>query len=99
VRLDDHFLIYSTDRALGPVDVVVYPWDVSIALTEPQDSALNHIGAEILSIARVGNRARVRVGNVTAELTAASADRLELAPGLPVVATFKATATRLLPHA
>jgi molybdate transport system ATP-binding protein len=98
VRLDDNFLVYSTDRAVGPVDVVVYPWDVSIALLEPQDSALNHIGAEIASIARVGNRARVRVGSVTAELTAASAERLELETGLPVVATFKATATRLLPH-
>jgi molybdate transport system ATP-binding protein len=98
VRLEDYFTIFSADRASGPVDVIVYPWDVSISLTEPQDSALNHIGAEILSISRVGNRARVRVGSVTAELTAASATRLELEPGVPVVATFKATATRLLPR-
>jgi molybdate transport system ATP-binding protein len=98
VRLDDHYVVYSADRAAGPVDVVVYPWDISVALMEQPDSALNHVGAEILSISRVGNRARVRIAGLTAEITAASAARLELEPGVPVVAAFKATATRLLPR-
>jgi molybdopterin-binding protein len=37
------------------------------------------------------------VGPVTAEVTAASAERLALAPGEAVVASFKATAARLVP--
>jgi molybdopterin-binding protein len=42
---------------------------------------------------------KVRVGPLTAELTAASTARLGLAPGQVVVASFKATATRLVPLA
>jgi molybdopterin-binding protein len=45
---------------------------------------------------RLGNRARVRVGPLVAEISASSADRLGLREGEVVVATFKATATRLL---
>jgi molybdate transport system ATP-binding protein len=98
VQLDDGSSIYSTDSAVGPVDVIVYPWDIALALSEQPDSALNHLGAEIATVSRVGNRARVRLGSLTAEVTAASADRLGLAAGVPVVAAFKATATRVLPR-
>ena len=45
----------------------------------------------------VGNRVRVRLGGVTAEVTAASAERLGLRVGESAVATFKATGTRLVP--
>jgi hypothetical protein len=34
---------------------------------------------------------------VVAEITAASAERLDLRPGVTVTASFKATATRLFP--
>jgi molybdopterin-binding protein len=44
----------------------------------------------------VGNRMRVRVGPVTAEVTAASAERLRLREGDAVVASFKATGVRLV---
>jgi molybdate transport system ATP-binding protein len=98
VRLDGHTTIYSTDEIFGPVDVVVYPWDVSLALAEHADSALNLIAGEVLSVARIGNRVRVRLEAMTAEVTARSADRLGLRPGAHVVASFKATATRLLPR-
>jgi molybdopterin-binding protein len=40
---------------------------------------------------------RVRVGPLTAEVTASSAERLALASGGKVYATFKATGTRLVP--
>jgi molybdopterin-binding protein len=40
---------------------------------------------------------RVRLPFLTAEITAASAERLELRPGEHVVASFKATQARLLP--
>ena len=46
---------------------------------------------------RLGNRVRVRVGPLTAEVTSVSADRLGLAEGQVAVASFKATGTRLLP--
>jgi molybdopterin-binding protein len=45
----------------------------------------------------VGNRVRVRVGPLTAEVTSASAERLRLSSGGAVYATFKATGTRLVP--
>ena len=99
VRLDTGEIVYSTDPALGEVGVVVYPWDVSIGRVHADDSALNLIHGVIGSVSRVGNRVRVRVGPVTAEVTAASAERLDLAHGGVAVASFKATGTRLLPLA
>ncbi len=45
----------------------------------------------------VANRVRVRVGPLTAEVTAESAARLELARGGVAYASFKATGTRLVP--
>jgi molybdate transport system ATP-binding protein len=98
VRLDDRTTIYSTDETFGAVDVIVYPWDVSLALRRRPDSALNHVTGEVLSVSRVGNRVRIRLDAMTAEVTTRSAERLELRPGAHVVASFKATATRLLPR-
>ena len=98
VRLAGGATVYSTDEASGPVSVLVYPWEVSLGLEPADDSALNHLRGPVISLAPVGNRVRVRVGELTAEVTAASAERLGLALGRPVVASFKATATRLLPR-
>lgn len=97
VVLDTGVDIVSTDEADGPVGVVVHPWEISISRSETADSALNHLRAPIESIVPVGNRRRVRVGPLTAEVTAASAERLGLKEGEVVVAAFKATATRLTP--
>ena len=97
VRLADGTCLYSTDEASGPVGAVVYPWDVSLAREHSGDSALNVLHADVGSIVEVGNRVRVRVGPLTAEVTAASAERLQLAAGGAVYATFKATGTRLVP--
>jgi molybdopterin-binding protein len=97
VELRDGARIYSTDDAAGDVGVVVYPWDVSLAREHAEDSALNVVRGEIGSVVEVGNRVRVRIGDLTAEVTAASAERLELARGGRVYATFKATGTRLVP--
>jgi ABC-type sulfate/molybdate transport systems ATPase subunit len=99
VRLDTGEIVYSTDAAEGDVGVVVYPWDVSIGRIHADDSALNLIRGEIASVSHVGNRVRVRVGPLTAEVTAASAERLELARGGVAIASFKATGTRLVPLA
>ena len=77
--------------------MAVYPWDVSLSHGVPDDSRLNHVTAAVASVAPLGNRVRVQVGPLVAEITAASAERLELRPGVPVTATFKATASRLFP--
>jgi molybdate transport system ATP-binding protein len=97
VALDSGFTAWSADTATGPVNLAVYPWDVSLGHTTDDDSRLNHLTAPIVSIAPLGNRVRVHVGPVVAEITAASAERLGLRPGLPVTASFKATAARLFP--
>ena len=88
--------VYSTDEAEGAVGVVVYPWDVLLAREHSDDSALNVLQSAIGSVAEIGNRVRVRVGPLTAEVTSASAERLELARGGAIYATFKATGTRLI---
>ena len=95
VVLDGGLEIVSTDEAYGPVGVLVQPWEIAISRLETGDSAQNHVRAPIESIVPVGNRRRVRVGPLTAEITAASAERLSLKEGEVVVAAFKATATRL----
>ncbi|HEY8842554.1 MAG TPA: ABC transporter ATP-binding protein [Gaiellaceae bacterium] len=97
VRLESGELVYSTDPGAGNVGVVVYPWDVSIGRVHTDDSAMNLIRGEIASVVHLGNRVRVRVGPLTAEVTAASAERLELARGGSAFVSFKATGTRLVP--
>jgi molybdate transport system ATP-binding protein len=97
VRLESGELLYSTDSASGEVGVVVYPWDVSVGRAHVDDSALNLVHGEVGSLVQVGNRVRVRIGPLTAEVTGASAERLELARGGTVFASFKATGTRLVP--
>ena len=97
VRLETGERLFSTDTAAGEVGVVVYPWDVSVAREHADDSALNVVRGEIGSVFEVGNRVRVRIGPVTAEVTASSSKRLELARGGVAYASFKATGTRLVP--
>jgi len=96
VLLDAGPTVYAADIVSGRTEVVVYPWDVSLAREAPDDSALNHLRDEIVSVTALGNRARVRLRNLTAEVTTASAERLRLVPGEHVVASFKATQVRLL---
>jgi molybdate transport system ATP-binding protein len=88
--------LFSVDRAEGPVGVVVYPWEVLVGRTHEPDSALNVIEGEIRSLVHVGNRVRVRIGDLTAEVTEASAQKLGLEVGTRAVASFKATGTRLV---
>jgi molybdate transport system ATP-binding protein len=88
--------VFSTDLAHGEVGVVVYPWEISVSREPSHDSALNVLRGDIGSVVEVGNRVRVRVGPITAEVTTSSAARLELARGGVAYATFKATGTRLV---
>ena len=97
VVLDGGGSMYSADGGEGRVGLAVYPWEVSLARAESPDSAVNHIRGEVRSLVVLGNRVRVRVGPLTAEITTGSAERLELREGEAVVASFKATASRLVP--
>ena len=79
----------------------VYPWEITLepAGTPAHGSALNRLDAKVVSVTEVGNRARVGLlagQPLAAEVTGESAARLGLAPGTSVVATWKATATRLV---
>jgi ABC-type sulfate/molybdate transport systems ATPase subunit len=98
VALDGGLSLWSADAATGAVNVAVYPWDVSVGSHVPDDSRMNHVSAAVVSVAPMGNRTRVRVGPIVAEITAASAERLDLRPGRAAVASFKATAARLFPR-
>ena len=96
VALDAGFTAFSTDRASGRVALAVYPWEVAVARDMPDDSAVNHVRAPITSLVSLGNRVRVRIGPLTAEITAQSRERMELREGDVVIASFKATGARLL---
>jgi ABC-type sulfate/molybdate transport systems ATPase subunit len=89
-------LIRSTDPAEGDAVAIVYPWEVTVSVMPPDDSAQNHIFGVVASLVPVGNRIRARIGPLTAELTADSSERLGLEVGVTAVASFKATATKLL---
>jgi molybdate transport system ATP-binding protein len=97
VVLDDGTTLYSTDFRTGRVGVAVYPWEVTVSADVPVDSALNRVRGLITSLVTVDNRVRVRIGPLTAETSRESAERLGLHEGAHAVASFKATATRLLP--
>ncbi|HEV8180382.1 MAG TPA: ABC transporter ATP-binding protein [Gaiellaceae bacterium] len=96
ITLDSGKVIFSTDSAEGPVHVVVYPWEVLVGHAHQQDSALNVIEGEIRSLVHIGNRVRLRIGELTAEVTEASVEKLGLQLGTHAVASFKATGTRLV---
>jgi molybdate transport system ATP-binding protein len=96
VTLADGTRLFSTDELEGDVGAVVYPWEVTLSREIPLDSAQNHVRARVTSVVRLANRMRVTLGGVTAEITAASASRLDLREGDEAVATWKAAGTRLV---
>jgi molybdate transport system ATP-binding protein len=99
VVLDVGGSAWSTDAGDGRVGVAIHAWEVALARETPDDSALNHLSGAITSIVPLGNHARVRVGELVAEISTASLERLGLEEGEVVVASFKATAARLVPLA
>jgi molybdate transport system ATP-binding protein len=96
VRLGDGSLIRTSDEGEGPITLAVYPWDITISTARPDDSAMNVIGGAIGAITELGNRARVTIGSITAEITVDSLRRLDLQPGGYAYASFKATGTRIV---
>ena len=98
-RLESGEIVYSTDSARARSAWSSTRGTSRSAASTRDDSAINLVHGEIASVSRVGNRVRVRVGPLTAEVTAPSAERLELARGGVAIASFKATGTRLVPLA
>ena len=96
VLLVDGTVVTTADEADGDVVLAVYPWDVVVGTTAPHDSAMNVISGPIARIAELGNRVRVTIGPISAEITAQSLARLELKPGQTAFASFKATGTRIV---
>jgi molybdate transport system ATP-binding protein len=101
VALDGGGVVLSTEPGDGPVAVSVYPWEIALepAGSERHGSAQNHLAVKVVSVTAVGNRVRAGLAApqpLVAELSDASAHELGLVPGAPVVATWKAAATRLL---
>ena len=100
VALNGGGKLASTDSGEGPVAVAIFPWEVVLerAGTLAQGSAMNRLAGTVTSVTEIGNRARVGLTvpqPMVAEVTSSSVRRLELAPGMAVTASFKATATRL----
>ena len=97
-RLDDGTVISTGDDGggHGARTLAVYPWDITISTHRPDDSATNVIAGAITSITELGNRARVTIGPLSAEITVDSLRRLGLQTGQHAYASFKATGTRVV---
>jgi molybdate transport system ATP-binding protein len=96
VRLDDGTVVTTSDHGDGAVTLAVYPWDITLSTSRPDDSAMNVIAGSIVGITELGNRARVTIGPLSAEITVDSLRRLGLQPGQQAYASFKATGTRVV---
>ena len=95
--------VVSVDELTGTVAAVVRPWDVSLAEpgTPVDVSAQNRLPATVTAVTPLGTRARVALAlpePLAADVTAEACERLGLRPGASTLATWKATATRLVPH-
>ena len=102
VALDGGGEVNSPDAGEGAVAVTVFPWDIALAPPGAVDrgSARNHLDVAVVSVTAVGNRVRVGLAApqpLTAELTEPAVERLHIEPGARLVASWKATATKLLP--
>jgi molybdate transport system ATP-binding protein len=96
VRLDRGGTVEIAGAAHGRVAVLIAPWEVTLAHRRPDDSARNALAGPIERVVPLGNRVRVVLAGITAEITPESAERLELRPGVHAVASWKATSTRLV---
>jgi molybdate transport system ATP-binding protein len=102
VRLDGGGTVLTTDVGEGPVAVTLRPWEITIEPpgSAPVGSAQNRLDASIASLTPLGNRVRVGLvagtQSLTAELTGGAVRALRLEPGAPAVASWKASATRLV---
>jgi molybdate transport system ATP-binding protein len=102
VRVGNHDIVVPDPGHDGRVRMVVHPHDVVLSRHAPEGSARNVWQArveEVLPEPPGGERIRILLDTsppVAAQLLKSSVDAMELAPGVSVWASFKATAVRLL---
>jgi molybdate transport system ATP-binding protein len=107
IDLDGGGIASSTDPADGRVALTVYPWEITIGppVEDSGESAQNRLRVRIISITTLGNRVRLGLAAggrgdsgqpLVAEITGKAAEDLHLEIGREVVASWKATATRLV---
>jgi molybdenum ABC transporter ATP-binding protein len=101
VDLDGGGVACTTDPGAGRVALSVYPWEITITSghAAPDESAQNRLSVQITSVTTVGNRVRLGLSGgqpLVAEVTGKAIEDLHLAVGSQVLATWKATATRLV---
>jgi molybdate transport system ATP-binding protein len=101
VTADGDITVAWPDTPAGRLDDVVAtlrPIDVALHLGRPEGSPRNVVEGEVVEIAHLGERARVRLRtrpSLVAEITRGSIDRLSLSPGSHVFASFKAVEVHL----
>jgi molybdate transport system ATP-binding protein len=99
VLLDRGSRVAIPEPADGPVAVLVAPWEITLSREAPAEaSALNHVSGTVTRVTVLGNRARVAMDELTAEVVPESVERLGIRPGDTLVATWKATSTRAVPR-
>jgi molybdate transport system ATP-binding protein len=101
VDLDGGGVACTTDPGAGRVALSVYPWEITITSPQsaPDESAQNRLSVQITSVTTVGNRVRLGLSGgqpLAAEVTGKAIEDLHLTVGAHVLATWKATATRLV---
>ncbi len=96
---DGELLGVSQERVQGPeVYCAVRSQDVILARTRLPGSPRNSVQGTVRSVALIGPLVRVEMvgaANLVAEITPAAQRELDLQPGSPVTATFKASAVRI----
>jgi len=100
VRVADGFTLSVADQVDGDVFVAFPPSAVALHPYEPHGSPRNTWPATIAAIQRHGDNIRVQLGGpivAAADITAAAASQLHLAPGAPVWVAVKAAETRAYP--
>jgi molybdate transport system ATP-binding protein len=102
IDLDGGGVALSVDaERVGGVAISIHPWEITLEPAEDgrRSSARNRLPAAVVSVVAIGNRVRVGLDAVqplVAEVTPEAVDHLRLRPGTRVLATWKASATRLV---
>jgi molybdate transport system ATP-binding protein len=82
----------------APAYVLVDPRDVTLHRGHPEGSAQNVLHAAVAGVVDIGGPLRVTLDSrppLLAEITRRAADALQVTPGAPIWASFKATAARV----
>jgi ABC-type sulfate/molybdate transport systems ATPase subunit len=101
VVLEQGAVVHAAEGPEGPVGAVVHPWDVTLAAADDGGAAANgrnRLRAPVGAVTPRGDRVRVRVGPLVAEVPAGAAQAAGVAPGVVVTATWAVEATRLVPR-